>query len=259
MRNAPLICFQVLFCCLTVVFLAQPAVALDEVFHCGMAVGYPPYQYVQATGGPDGLDVEVARLVFECMGARLALEPGVWADVVASLRLDRLDCVAGMEINDERRAYFDFTSPYYKRRVVLFVRADDTAVHGLEDLDLKAVAGDRHSFVEHRLREEGRLRTVRIIKTRSKDESMRMLLQGTVAAVIAPKAVGLALARQYGLAVRVVDAGDPGSPVGFAVAKGNGELRDRMENALRELERAGRLRPVLGKWLDAPRSAALDR
>ncbi|TDT89743.1 amino acid ABC transporter substrate-binding protein (PAAT family) [Pseudodesulfovibrio indicus] len=249
MRSIPIACFRALLCCLMISCLARPAAALDEVYHCGMALGYPPYQYLDEGGEPDGLDVEVARMVFERMGAKPAFEPGIWDNVVASLRLDRLDCVAGMEINDERRVFFDFTTPYYSRRVVLFVRAEDRSINGLKDLHLKAVAGDRHSFVERRLQEEGLLRTVRIVKTRTKDESMRMLLQGNVIAVIAPRAVGLSLARRYGMAVRVIDVGDPGSPVGFAVAKGNAELRDRMENALRELEQSGLLQPVLDKWL----------
>ncbi|MEZ7197545.1 transporter substrate-binding domain-containing protein [Pseudodesulfovibrio karagichevae] len=230
--------------------LAPAVVSAEETpLDCGMARGYPPYQYLDAQGKPAGLDAEVAKLVLARLGVTGRVLPGDWDDVVASLRLGRLDFVCGMEINHDREHFFAFTTPYYTRKVVIFVRRDETGFKSVEDLVGKAVAGDRHSFVEHYLKELGLLDAIRIIRTRTKDQSMRMLKDGKVVAVIAPLAVGRLLAGRQGMPVRVIDVGDPGSPVGFAVEKSNDVLLKRLENALEELKREGALQPVLDRWL----------
>jgi polar amino acid transport system substrate-binding protein len=214
-----------------------------------MARGYPPYQFLDAAGDPAGLDVEVARLVFARLGVEGRMVPGNWADIVANLRLGRLDCVCGMEANRDRKHFFAFTSPYYNRKVVIFLRRDETDIGSVEDLIGKPVAGDRDSFVEHYLRQRGLLGIIRIVKTKTKEQSMDMLKSGKVVAVIAPLAVGHLLAERRGVPVRIMDVGDPGSPVGFAVEKGNDTLLRDLDNALNELKREGALRPVLERWL----------
>jgi polar amino acid transport system substrate-binding protein len=213
-----------------------------------MAKGYPPYQFLDEKGDPAGLDVEVARLVFARLGMRERMVSGAWDDIVANLRLGRLDCVCGMEINPARKHFFGFTQPYYTRRVVIFVLRKDTSIRAVGDLVGKAVAGDRHSFVEEYLRERGLLSLIRIVKTKTKEQSMRMLKAGKVVAMIAPLAVGRFLAARENMDLRVMDLGDPGSPVGFAVDKDNVGLLRNMTKALEALRREGALQPVLDRW-----------
>ncbi|OIQ51986.1 putative amino-acid ABC transporter-binding protein precursor [Pseudodesulfovibrio hydrargyri] len=214
-----------------------------------MATGYPPYQYLDDKGEPAGLDVEVTRLVLARLGARVRMVPGHWDDIVANLRLGRLDCVCGMEINRERMNFFAFTSPYYSRKVVIFVPRGETGIRSADDLVGKVVAGDRNSFVERYLKERGVFNLVRIVRTKTKEQSMRMLKEGKAVAAIAPLAVGRLLADREGLDVRVMDVGDPGSPVGFAVEKGNAALLGKLEKTLETLKREGVLQPVLDRWL----------
>ncbi|XXJ20277.1 transporter substrate-binding domain-containing protein [Desulfovibrio caledoniensis] len=236
-------------CCLGFAFAPAAVSAQEPLLTCGMAKGYPPYQYLDEAGEPAGLDVEVARLIFARLGARSRFVPGAWDDIVANLRLGRLDCVCGMEINRERMHFFSFTSSYYNRKLVIFMRGDEASIDSVDDLVGKAVAGDRNSFVERYLKERGLLSLIRIVKTKTKEQSMRMLKDGGVVAAIAPLAVGRLLADREGLDVRIMDVGDPGSPVGFAVEKSNVGLLRELEEALAALRREGALRPVLDRWL----------
>jgi polar amino acid transport system substrate-binding protein len=236
-------------CCLGLALAPAAVSAQEPTVSCGMARGYPPYQFLDDMGEPAGLDADVARLLFARIGVEGQLVPGAWDDIVANLRLGRLDCVCGMEINRERMNFFAFTSPYYSRKVVIFVRTEETGIVSVDDLVGKAVAGDRHSFVEQYLKDRGLLGVIRIIKTKSKEQSMRMLKEGRVVAVIAPQAVGRLLAGREEMPVRVIDVGDPGSPVGFAVEKSNTALLKKLEKALEETKRDGSLQRVLARWL----------
>lgn len=234
---------------LLVILMSTLALAADEgILLCGVAKGYPPYQFQQDNGFPVGLDIEVARLLSERMGRQVVFHQDKWDKVVTSLRLSKLDCIAGIEINETRRIMFDFTEPYYSRKGMVFVLAENDEVNSLKDLQWQVIAGDRHSHVERRFEALGLKNRIRIHQSPSKDISMLMLKQGQVVAVVAPQEVGFFLADKHGIRVKIIDDTDPGSPVGFAVEKGHDNILKALNDALIELKNEGVLEAVLKKW-----------
>jgi len=224
------------------------AYAMKNEFLCGTAQGYPPYQFQNEAGEPTGLDVEVLRLVFEKMDKKLIFQQGKWDNIVGNLCFGDFDCVGGMEINETRKSCFDFTTPYYNRKIAIFLLADNTGIHCIDDLKWTIIGGDRHSPVEQCFKEQGLKNKIRIFQTNSKDESMQLLKEKAVVAVVMPKAVGFHLARKHEIDVRVLEDSYSSSPVGIAVKKGNAELLNLLEAALLELKREGLLDAVFKKW-----------
>ena len=192
--------------------------------------------------------MEIMRSIANRMQHTVIFQQSSWDKVMTSLRLNKTDCIAGIEINDKRLTYFDFTTPYYNRKVVVFVREDNTDIHSIQDLRWQVVTGDRHSFVEKYFTQIGLRSQIRLFQTDSKDTSMRMLQQGTVVAVIAPLEVGLYLAKKHKVNVRILENADPGSPVCIAVIKGNDELLNQIEKALQALKKEGVLDLIITKW-----------
>lgn len=187
---------------------------------CGVSNGYPPYQYQSAEGETVGFDADVLRLVFAELKNTVSFEQMNWVDVMATLKFtDKLDCVGGMEINDSRQKHYRFTQPYYSRKIVLFTLADNDEIHQPEDLVGKRITGDRDSSFESLLQKRGLKQRVRIKQADSKDASMKLLKNGDFDAMIAPKAVGLHLAKQLNVKVKIVFESNEQSPVGIAVKK----------------------------------------
>lgn len=218
---------------------------------CGLANGYPPYQFKNNKNQTTGFDADVLRLVFKKMNKHLMFRQMDWNDVLGLLKYSyELDCVGGMEINEYRKRHFEFTSPYYHRKIAVFVREDNHSMRKIEDLAGKRITGDRHSYVEKLLIKKGLQKQIRIQQTKSKEEAMMMLKEGTSVAMIAPKAVGLYLAKQMKVAVRCLDIYDPGSPVGIAVKKGNSDLLVLLEAALQELMKEGVVENLYNEWFD---------
>jgi len=224
--------------------------AQDPVLTIGVASGFPPYQYA-IDGQPAGLDVEVARAV----AARLGMEPRFvqsdWDRVVGMLRIGRIDIIAGMEVNEFRLAYFDFTRPYAKRHDVVFV-PENSAARSVEDLYGQRISGDRHSYVELLWKKEGIHQHIRITQAATKEEAMRLLVEGKTAAAIMPLEVGRFLARESGAGVRVLATPDPGSDVAMAVRKGRTRLREDADAALGSMRTDGALDALHRKWLAPP-------
>lgn len=236
---------------LTIILLCPGASpARDPVLTIGVASGFPPYQFA-VNGRPEGLDVDVAKAV----AARLGMEPrfvqSEWDSVVGMLRIGRIDLVAGMEVNEFRQAYFDFTRPYAKRHDVVFVLAG-SAASGVEDLFGQRVSGDRHSYLELLWRREGFHPRIRITQAPTKEEAMRLLAEGKTAAAIMPLEVGRFLARESGVDVRVLVNPDPGSDVAIAVRKGSTRLREEADAALADMLESGQLDALCRKWFAQP-------
>lgn len=222
--------------------------AEEDPIICGVANGFPPYQFKDKDGVSTGIDVELMKRIAHKLGRKVEFYQAAWDTVVTNLRLGRLDCVSGMEINKTRRLMFDFTEPVYSRKVAVFTLDNNTEIQSLMDLKGEIITGDRHSYVELHFSDLGLTNQIRIHQAKSKDQSMNLLVHGEAVAMIAPKAVAYYLAGLYGVKLRILDDPDPGSPVGVAVGKGNSELHLQIQSALDELTKEGELESLLSKW-----------
>jgi len=230
------------------VLLFLTAALPAETLRVGLAVGFPPYQSMK-DGRPEGLDVALTRALAQEAGFTVEWVPRPWDELLALLRLSHdLDAVAGMEQTGDRPRLYLLGKAQYFRRNMLVVRADGPPIRNLEDLADRAVAGDRGAFGEQILADRGLKADVRLVRTRSKDESFNALVTGRVAAALMPELVALALAKEHGVAVRLVDLGDPGSPVGLAFPKDRADLAVRLDLALGRLEKSGALRKLLASF-----------
>lgn len=222
--------------------------AEPNTIKCGIAKGYPPYQFQDVKGEPIGIDVDVMKAISSVINVNIVFHQKEWDDIVTSLRLGKLDCIAGIEKNAIRSKMFDFTSLYYTRKNVVFVKKNDMSITSLNDLKWKQIAGDRHSYVENLLEDLRLKNKIRIRQTKSKEMSFQMLKKGKVVAVIAPEAVGLYLAKKNQIAVKIIEASDPGSPVSIAVEKNRTSLLESIESALITIQHDGTLASILSKW-----------
>ena len=221
----------------------------NKAYVSGIAVGFPPYQYKSEQDEAIGFDAEVIRLLFQKMEKELSFQQMRWDDVVGTLMFtNKLDCITGMEITDTRKKYFDFTSPYYYRKAALFVLSENNHIKQPEDLVGKTIAGDKDSSLETLLEKRGIRKDIRIKQTKSKEESMRLLKSGKFSAMIAPKKVGLYLAKKLYVEVKIIAEVEPGTPVAIAVKKGNLQLLNMLESKLQTLINEGEIHKLQQDW-----------
>jgi polar amino acid transport system substrate-binding protein len=212
---------------------------------CGVALGFPPYQFQGSNGLPQGIDVEVASLVFSKLDLPYQIEQANWDDLFLSLihKTGRVRVLAGAELNDERKVYMAFSHPYYTRFAGIFVRKE-SKFFTLADLQKKKITGDRASFIEAYVKRGD----IRLVPTQTKEESFQLLAQGQVDAVIAPLEVGHWVAKKMSLSIRVLPERDKGSPVAFAVEKTDRALADRISKVTDELLKNGKIREIMKKY-----------
>lgn len=223
---------------------AFPADAEEPVRTVGIAIGYPPYQFIDTAGAPSGADAELARAIMHRAELPFRFMAADWDVVYLNLlhRTRQVDLLAGAESNFTRKLVFDFTEPWYHRRSAVFVREDSPWKH-LADLNGKIITGDRDSYFGLRLDQGNWV----VVDTSSKEESFRLLAETRVDAVVAPRETGQVMARRLGLKLRMLpeSSEDPGSPVSFALPRDSKALREKLDKATRELRANGTLASIL--------------
>lgn len=224
-----------------------PTVKADYL--CGIASGFPPYQFTDDNGKPTGLDYEVAVLVFKSTGINVEFIQTNWDDILFSLahKTGKIDMLCGTEITAERLKIFDFTIPYNKRYAAIFTLKNSEII-GISDLYGKKVAGDRHSAFEKYLSDVGNKSKIRIIHTVSKEVSFLKLKEGSVTAVIAPIEVGYYICKNMGIEVRILEERHEGADVGLAIGKGDKKLIPLLNAALQQLIDDGEIEEILDRY-----------
>ena len=242
----PTYCYWLLLC--TWWLLWAPLARAAETLHCALSTGYPPYQY-RHNDRAEGFDASVLQALADQLGVKLQISTGRWLQIYFEFyHHGTYQCVGGMEIHPARSRAFLFTEPYYHRHSAIFVREDDTRINRIEDLAGKKITGDIHSRAERLLQERGLLGDALLYRAPTKEHAVKLLKGRRSDAFIAPLAVGLMLAHDQQLAVKVIYHDPEGTPVAIAVK--DAMLRHRLNLALAALEANGTLDALRARWLD---------
>ncbi len=69
---------------------------------------FPPYEYLNEKGQPDGFNVELTRAVMKELGYSYEIKLSDWNSVMKSLRTGKIDLVMGMMYSNKRARVFRF-------------------------------------------------------------------------------------------------------------------------------------------------------
>lgn len=96
---------------------------------------FEPFEY---TKGEDfyGIDMEIAKVLADALGQELVIQNMDFDAVCLSVGQQKCDiAMAGLTINEERKAYVNFTDSYYEASQKLIVRSDDKHFADASDKD----------------------------------------------------------------------------------------------------------------------------
>ncbi len=113
------------------------------VLKVGMEIGYPPMEYYDVDGKtPVGFDIELGKAVAEKLGLKVEFIDTAWDGIFAGLETSKYDCVmSAATITPERLESMEFSVPYVGNGQAIVVRAEgDFKPSTLEELTGKTVA-----------------------------------------------------------------------------------------------------------------------
>lgn len=100
----------------------------------GMEASYEPFEFHNAQGELDGVDVRIAEALAKYLNLKLKIEEYTFPGLIPALQGGQIDCViSAMTATAERAKSIDFSDPYVFTGIAMMVHKD-APVHSVTDL-----------------------------------------------------------------------------------------------------------------------------
>ena len=229
-------------------FPSEPNTATDDapLLRVGGDHKYPPFEFINDRGLPDGFNIELLRRLSEIMNLHLSIELTTWTEARRRLREGEVDMLAGMYRTPQRDALHDFTVPHFIASYGLFVR-DGSPVRQIDDLDEATILvhqGDLgHDFVLQQNLGGS------MVAVPEWPEVLRALSDGRGDAAVFGMAQGMKELRERGYRnVHMLETPLFERPYAMAVAEGDSELLAKLNEGLSILKSTGEFDKIYQRW-----------
>ncbi|MBO8137383.1 MAG: basic amino acid ABC transporter substrate-binding protein [Desulfotomaculum sp.] len=221
-----------------------------KVLKVGTDVAFPPFEF-EEDGKYVGFDIDLINAIAEEIGYEVDLEPMQFQGLIPALQANNVDVgIAGITITEERKKQVLFSDPYIDAGQIIAVRADETEIKSVDDLEgkvLGAKIGTTGAKKAEELKQSGKVKEVMLYD--NNPESYIDLENGNVDAVIVDKPVVERYIATEGKG-KIKTVGDvlTGEKFGIAVPQGKEELLQQINEALQTLKENGTYDNIYNKW-----------
>jgi polar amino acid transport system substrate-binding protein len=248
--------------------LMVPLVASDEdplaeikkrgVINIFVEAQYRPYEFRDQSGQIVGLDIDLARKMFEDgLGIKCSFTDLDLAGVLGALLTRKTDLViSGITITQDRAKRFGLSIPYSEAGAAILVRADETRLSGPDDLSGKTIGTQIGSSsqktaeaFEAQLKAQGKpgyaeLKTYERFPTAYQD-----LLSKRLDAVVQGRPPLKVLIKERPNLFRILAGLGPKAYYGAVVRKEDTTLLEYVNGQIRKFKQDGTLKALQEKWL----------
>lgn len=229
--------------------LSTSALAADKL-RIGTEGAYPPFNLLDANGNATGFDLDIAQALCEKMQAECSVVLSDWDGIIPALNVKKFDfIVASMSITEERKQAVDFTDRYYSNGLQFI--APKNADFKVDAASLKGkVIGAQRATIAGNWLEDNYGRSVDVKLYDTNENAYLDLASGRLDGVLADKFVNWEwLESDAGKDFEF--KGDPvfeDDEIAIAVRKGNTELVERLNKALKEIREDGTYAKINAKY-----------
>ena len=227
----------------------EPASDASEAAKLTMATEatFPPYEYYDGDAIV-GIDVEVAQAIADKLGMKVEITDMEFDSLIPALQSDTIDvALAGMTVTPERQESVDFSDSYAKGVQVIIV-PEGSDIQSPDDLEGKNIGvqtgttGDTYCT--------GDYGQEHVKQFNNGPLAVAALVNGQIDCVV----IDQEPAKNYVAAnsgLKILDTAYADEDYAIAIKKGNTELLDKVNGALKELGEDGTLQSIVDKYINA--------
>lgn len=223
----------------------------DGVLTVGTNAEFPPFEYVDDNGEPDGFDIALIKAIGEKLGVEVEVENMEFASLVSSIGSKIDVSIAGMTVTDERKESVDFSDSYYEAVQYVILPAD-SEIATADDLVGKTIGvqlGTTGDFIA-----SDDIADTTVQQYNKAVDAVNDLVNGRVDCVIIDKNPALVFESKFEGQVVAVDGAQFGfEPEEYAIAmpKGDAALVDAVNAALAEIKADGTFDELVKTYIEA--------
>ena len=232
------------------VTLAFSAGAMAETLKMGIEAAYPPFNNKDASGQVVGFDKEIGDALCAKMKAECSVVTSDWDGIIPALNAKKFDfLISSLSITEERKAAVDFTDPYYSNKLQFIAPKNVDFKTDKDSLKGKTIGTQRATLAGTWLEDTYR-DDIKVSLYDTQENAYLDLTSGRVDAILADKYANYDwLKTDAGKNYEF--KGDPvveSDKIGIAVRKGDNELRNKLNAALKEIVADGTYKKINDKY-----------
>lgn len=207
-----------------------------EVLIMGADIPYGVMEFLDESGKPAGIDVDIAKEIVAVLDVELRIETMPFDDLFGALRRQEIDVVvSAVTITPERQTKMLFSAPYMDSGMSIAVAKDNTDIKSEADLAGKRVGVLKGTVGEDIIDKSTHVDQSLVQRYKSNEKRIGDLLGGNLDAIIV-----------HFLAddlpnIKIVEPPLTQSFYGIATRLENKSLMAAIDKALRELKRSGKI------------------
>lgn len=207
---------------------------------------FPPYEYYE-DGDIVGIDVELAKAIAAKLGMELQIEDMAFDAIIPAVTSGKADFgAAGMTVTEERQRSVEFTDTYANSNQVAIVK-EDSDITGSDALAGKII-GVQLGTTGDALATE--IKDATVERYNKGLEAVQSLTQGKIDAVVIDQATAEAFVKKTE-GIKILEEKMSEEEYAIAIKKGNMELVEKMNEAIKELKEEGKIDEIVAKYMDA--------
>lgn len=234
---------------------AEPAAlttAEEGKLHMATNAAFPPYEMITDSGDFEGIDVEVATEIAKKLGLELVVDDMDFTAALTAAANGQSDIVmAGVTVNEERQQTLDFTDSYATGvQVVIVKEGSDVTMDNLGEKMIGTQKGTTGYIYASNTPENGGYGEEHVIGYDNGAVAVEALKGGQIDCVIIDNEPAKAyVAANEGLTL--LEGTWVTENYAIGVKKGNTQLVDAVNAALKELIEDGTVQRIIDKYIPA--------
>lgn len=215
-----------------------------EPLTVGSDIPYPPFEQGKP-GHYTGFDIELIEAIAAKMGRTAEVQDTSFETIFRDVGQGKFEAViSAATITPEREKAVDFSNPYYNSEQAVLVK-EGSSIKSLAELEGKTVAVQQGTTGQELAKEK--LSGSEIRPYPEGPDAVNALKAGTVEGVIIDAPVAQNAVEKSG-GVEIAEKVPTEEQYGIAVAQGNTELLDEINQGLKEVEEDGTYAKIYKKW-----------
>ena len=220
---------------------------------------FPPFDTTDDDGNIEGFDMDLLSAIAKDQGFKVKYKALEFDALIPAIQSNQADIIAaGMNALDKaRQKKVDFSDTYYDSGLVLLVKKNNTTVKSTADLTptmkVAGQIGTTSADMVNDLKKQGKIAGAVILNKNS--DAILQLQNGDVDAVILDLPVANSYIKQHPGTVKKVGKVMDAESYGFAVKKGNTELRNQINEGLKNVKKDGTYKKLYKKWFESDSSS----
>lgn len=204
-----------------------------------------PVLYLDGTA-PAGVAVDLVRALARHLPQPVEIRAMDWSEAQALVTQEEADALIQINVTEERKELYDFSDPFLESHFSIFVRSEEMGISGISGLRGLQVGVEAGGLPQQLLAKDPQIH-LSIIPDFL--EGFNLLSEGTIDAVVVDYRVGSYVLAQNGIR-NIKMTGEPiqSSYSSIAVKKGNTELLQEINGALRTIKADGTYQKILNTW-----------